>query len=159
MSSIIFTEKVLAVPAENIIFRGVSRKHDDDLANYLREKLTDVPGLTLRGIEEQSGGEITHSYLSKLLSGAASNPSRDKLRAIARGLGVSEDEVFAAARGKSLSAPEVFDSEIFVMFKGFEELSDEDKAELLGTIRMLAAEVQRRRPKKPPQNGKGKKKK
>jgi transcriptional regulator with XRE-family HTH domain len=96
--------------------------------------------------------------LSKLLSGAAGNPSRDKLRAIARGLGVPEEEVFAAAQGRARSESEVFDSEIYVMFRGFDELSDEDKADLLGTIRMLAAEVQRRRPRKAAQNGKGSKK-
>lgn len=156
MSSNIFTTKVLAVTAENITLRGVSRKHDEDLADYLRQKLND--GATLRGIEERSEGGITHSYLSKLLSGAASNPSRDKLKAIARGLGVPEEEVFAAAQGRARSESEVFDSEIYVMFRGFDELSDEDKADLLGTIRMLAAEVQRRRPRKLAANGKGSKK-
>lgn len=72
---------------------------------------------------------------------------------------MSEEEIFAVARGKSLSEPEAFDSEIFVLFKGFDELSDKDKAELLATVRMLSAEIQRRRPrdKKGP-SGKGKKK-
>lgn len=145
MSSIIFTEKVLTVPAENITLRGVSRKHDEDLADYIRGKLRE--GLTLRGIEERSGGEITHSYLSKILSGAASNPSTDKLRAIAKGLGVTPEEIFSVAAGKPLSNGKAFDSEIAVLFKGFAELSDKDKAELLGTVKMLASEIQKRRPR------------
>ncbi len=66
---------------------------------------------------------------------------------------MSEDEIFAVARGKSLNGAEVFDSEIAVLFNGFDELSDEDKLELLATVKMLANEVQRRRPR----NGKPKK--
>jgi transcriptional regulator with XRE-family HTH domain len=143
MSSKIFTRKVLAVTAENITLRGVSRKHDEELADYLRQKLNE--GATLRGIEERSEGGITHSYLSKLLSGAASNPSRDKLKAIALGLGVPEDEVFAAAQGRTRSDSEVFNSEIYLMLKGYDELLDTDKTELLPTVRMLSAEIRRRR--------------
>lgn len=131
------------VAAENITLRGVSRKHDEELADYLRQKLNE--GATLRGIEEHSEGSITHSYLSKLLSGAASNPSRDKLKAIALGLGVPEDEVFAAAQGRMRSESEVFNSEIYLMLKGYDELLDTDKAELLPTVRMLSAEIRRRR--------------
>lgn len=147
MSSKIFTATVLAVAAENITLRGVSRKHDEELADYLRQKLNE--GATLRGIEERSEGSITHSYLSKLLSGAASNPSRDKLKAIALGLGVPEDEVFAAAQGRTRSESEVFDSEIYLMLKGYDELSDKDKSELLPTVRMLSAEIRRRKLKSP----------
>lgn len=147
MSSKIFTTKVLVVTAENITLRGVSRKHDEELADYLRQKLNE--GATLRGIEDRSEGGITHSYLSKLLSGAASNPSRDKLKAIALGLGVSEDEVFAAAQGRTRSESEAFDSEIYLMLKGYDELSDKDKSELLPTVRMLSAEIRRRRIKAP----------
>jgi transcriptional regulator with XRE-family HTH domain len=147
MSSKIFTAKVLVVTAENITLRGVSRKHDEELADYLRQKLNE--GATLRGIEERSEGSITHSYLSKLLSGAASNPSRDKLKAIALGLGVPEDEVFAAAQGRTRSESEVFDSEIYLMLKGYSDLSDKDKSELLPTVKMLSAEIRRRRFKTP----------
>jgi transcriptional regulator with XRE-family HTH domain len=147
MSSKIFTAKVLVVTAENITLLGVSRKQDEELADYLRQKLNE--GATLRGVEERSQGGITHSYLSKLLSGAASNPSRDKLKAIALGLGVSEDEVFAAAQGRIRSESEVFDSEIYLMLKGYDELADKDKSELLPTVRMLSAEIRRRRLKTP----------
>lgn len=147
MSSKIFTGKVLAATAEDITLPGVSRKHDEELADYLRQKLND--GATLRGIEQRSDGGITHSYLSKLLSGAAGNPSRDKLKAIALGLGVPEDEVFAAAQGRARSDSEVFNSEIYLMLKGYDELTDTDKAELLPTVRMLSAEIRRRRLKSP----------
>ena len=117
-------------------------------------------GFSLLDVQRNSHNQIAGSYVSRIENGIADadGVTPKKLQALASGLQVPEEEVFAIARGKSLSEPEVFDSEIYVMFRGFDELSDEDKAELLGTIRMLAAEVQRRRPRKPAANGKGSKK-
>lgn len=120
----------------------------EDLADFVR-RARNEKGLSLRDVENKSGGAISKGYVGQIENRSVLGQSvtPQKLRALARGLGVSEDEVFAKARGKSLSAPEAFDSEVYVMFRGFDELSDEDKADLLGTVRMLAAEVQRRRPK------------
>jgi transcriptional regulator with XRE-family HTH domain len=163
VSSKIFTKDVRLGNVEYINLFGVRAKQGENLADYLRQKLKENPSLRLRGIAERSGGGVTHSYLSKLMSGAASNPSVEKLEAISEGLGVPYKEVLAATEGKSLTDAESFDSEIYVAFMGFEELSDEDKAEMLATVRMLGSEIQRRRPKKPkkpPDNkGKGKGKK
>jgi transcriptional regulator with XRE-family HTH domain len=130
----------------------------EDLADYLR-RVRNEKGMSQRDVEIKSGNRISKGYIGQIenreVLGHSVTPQ--KLQALAVGLGVSEDEVFAVARGKSLAIPEVFDSEIYVMFRGFDELSDEDKADLLGTIRMLAAEVQRRRPRKTAENGKGSK--
>lgn len=134
-------------------------RQTEDLADYLR-RVRNEKGLSQRDVEIKSGNRISKGYIGQIenreVLGHSVTPQ--KLQALAIGLGVSEDEIFAVARGKSLAAPEAFDSEIYVMFRGFDELSDEDKADLLGTIRMLAAEVQRRRPRKPPANGKSSKK-
>lgn len=131
----------------------------EDLADYLR-RVRNEKGVSQRDVEVKSGNRISKGYIGQIenreVLGHSVTPQ--KLQALAVGLGVSEDEIFAVARGKPLSQPEVFDSEIYVMFRGFDELSDEDKADLLGTIRMLAAEVQRRRPRKAAQSGKGSKK-
>jgi hypothetical protein len=69
-------------------------------------------------------------------------------------LGISEEIIFAAARGKSLGDSESFDSEIAVLFSGYESLSEKDKAELLSSVRLVAAEIQRRRPAPAPPAGK-----
>lgn len=155
MSSNIFTTIVRARTVENINLRGVSRKQPEDLADFLRQKMLNDPDLTLRKIAERSDGGVTHSYLSKILSGAASNPSISKLRAIAKGLGVTYEEVAAATGGKSLTVAESFDGEFAVLFKGFHDLSPEDQTEMMAMVRMLATEVERRRPRKPA-GGKGK---
>ena len=133
---------------------AVSTEHET-FADYVR-RVANEKGLTYREIARRGG--ISSPSISDIVSGKTIQVKASTIAALAKGLGVSEEEVFAAYNGKSLGVPEVFDSEIYVMFRGFDELSDEDKAELLGTIRMLAAEVQRRRPRKSAQNGKGSKK-
>ncbi|MCA1567267.1 MAG: helix-turn-helix domain-containing protein [Acidobacteria bacterium] len=125
----------------------------ESLADYVRRLRVKEKKLSLTDVERNSGGGIDASYVNRIENGIVTNVTPEKLSALAKGLQVSEDEIFAVARGKSLNGAEVFDSEIAVLFNGFDELSDEDKLELLATVKMLANEVQRRRPR----NGKPKK--
>lgn len=161
LSSNIFTNNVRAGTDENITLCGVHRKRAEGLADYLRGKLKDEPSLTLRKIAERSGGGVTHSYLSKIISGAASNPSVDKLKAIADGLGVSFNEVSAAAGGELLEEPSDIMEEVGVLFYGWDEASDEAKANTRAAIRMIAEsfQSQRQRNPKPPEKAKVKGKK
>ena len=66
--------------------------------------------LTLRDIEENSGGEISNSYISKILNNNVKNPSADKIVALAKGLQVDSHEVFTAITGEEQSglSPMVF---------------------------------------------------
>ena len=144
---------------ENVLYskHSVVPSERESLAEFVRRVRAERK-LSLNDVRVQSGLQIATSYLNRIENGEVTNVSLEKLKALARGLGVAEDEVVAIARGKSPNVPEVFDSEIYIMFKGFEKLSDEDKAELLGTIRMLAAEVQRRLPKATSKQSGGKRK-
>jgi transcriptional regulator with XRE-family HTH domain len=75
-------------------------------------------GLTLRDIELRSGGKITDGYVSGIITGIAKNPSVEKVKALAQGLGVSTDEVFHVACGlQDARAPrrQEMDSSQFVM--------------------------------------------
>lgn len=126
---------------------GVTRERES-LADYIR-RVRQEKGLSLNQVRVHSGYKIANSYISRIENGEVTNVGLEKLRLLAKGLGVVEDEIFAVARGISLSTREVFDSEIYLMLKGYDELSDMDKAELLPTVRMLAAEIRRRKPKSP----------
>ena len=55
--------------------------------------------LTHQEVRKLASGKITDGYVRGLMTGKARNPSVDKLKALARGLGVSEDEIFRVARG------------------------------------------------------------
>jgi transcriptional regulator with XRE-family HTH domain len=162
MSTIISTVSANMLPAKYISLFGMptERTQKEDLADFVM-RVRNEKGISQRGVEINSGGTISKGYVGQIENRTVLGDSvtPQKLRALAKGLQASEDEVFAVARGKSLSEAEIFDSEIGVLFKGFDELSDKDKAEMLATVRMLGSEIQRRRPKKPPDKDKGKGKK
>jgi len=57
--------------------------------------------LSRRDVKLRSGGEITDSYVSGIISGSAKNLSVEKLKALARGLRVREMELIRVAFGLS----------------------------------------------------------
>ncbi|MCI0488532.1 MAG: helix-turn-helix domain-containing protein [Blastocatellia bacterium] len=74
----------------------MSKTGDGELSRYIRRVMKEKH-LKQREIERRSGGKITDGYVADLLRGRASNPSIDKLSALACGLGVDPYEVFAVA--------------------------------------------------------------
>ena len=134
------------------------RGEQEDLSDLTR-RVSNEKGLSYRQIAARSGGTISHVTVSDIINRVRTNFETETLVGLATGLGVPPEQVFAAYSGRPLTPAEVFDSEIHVAFKGYEELSDEDKASLSAIIQMLGSEIQRRRPKRPPNKGKGKGKK
>ncbi|MDQ3652676.1 MAG: helix-turn-helix domain-containing protein [Acidobacteriota bacterium] len=133
--------------AASVKVLGVSTASTESLADFVR-RVRNARGYSQPDVEKNSGFTITDGYISQIENGYIRNVSPEKLRALAKGLGVSEEAIFAVARGKSLTEAEVFDSEIAVLFAGYNELSDEDKRELLPSIKLIASEVRRRQPQK-----------
>jgi transcriptional regulator with XRE-family HTH domain len=71
---------------------------DTPLADFVRETMR-RKHLTIRDVEQRSGGQITHSYVNKIKNGYGTNPSPAMIKALARGLGESEETLFAVVRG------------------------------------------------------------
>lgn len=57
-------------------------------------------GLSRKRVEVMSGGAIKASYVGSIVRGEAKNPSVDKMKALARGIGVDEEVLFRIARGE-----------------------------------------------------------
>ena len=76
----------------------MAKNGTDGLANYIARVLKEKR-LSLRDVQAMSDSKITDAYVGSILRGRASNPSVEKLQALARGLGVDEDEIFRVARG------------------------------------------------------------
>jgi transcriptional regulator with XRE-family HTH domain len=70
------------------------------LSRYV-ERVMQEKHLSRRDVKLRSGGEITDSYVSGIISGNATNLSVDKLKALARGLRVREIELIRVAFGLS----------------------------------------------------------
>jgi len=78
----------------------MSQNDKETLAQYVARIIKDRD-LTHDHVKQLSGGRITDGYVRDIMKGKSTNPSVDKLRALALGLGVSEEEIFRVARGLS----------------------------------------------------------
>jgi len=78
----------------------MSRTRKQVLSRYV-ERVMKEKHLSRRDVKLRSGGEITDSYVSAIISGIATNLSVDKLKALARGLRVREIELIRVAFGLS----------------------------------------------------------
>jgi transcriptional regulator with XRE-family HTH domain len=73
----------------------------ETLSQYVKRTL-EQKQLTMRDVEVRSQGGIADAYVANILKGLSRNPSVDKLKALAVGLGEPEDDVFKVARGLPL---------------------------------------------------------
>ncbi len=72
------------------------KSHKDSLSRYVKRIMEDKH-LSQRDVRLMSEGKITESYISGIINGTATNLTIDKLKALARGLGVPDQEVVRAA--------------------------------------------------------------
>jgi transcriptional regulator with XRE-family HTH domain len=72
----------------------------ESLSHYV-QRIMKEKNLSRSDVKLRSGGEITDSYVSAITTGAATNPSVEKLKALALGLRVSERELIDVAFGYS----------------------------------------------------------
>ena len=71
---------------------------EEDLSRYVRRILAEKR-LSFRDVQRASGGGITQGYVGAIVNGRYVNPSVEKLKALAEGLGENEETVFRVARG------------------------------------------------------------
>ncbi len=88
----------------------MSKPRKEGLSRYV-ERVMREKHLSRRDVKLKSGGEITDSYVSGIISGSANNLSIEKLKALARGLRVREIELIRVAFGLSdePQAPRIID--------------------------------------------------
>lgn len=68
------------------------------LKTYVR-RIMKQKGLSLRDIEVKSEAKITDGYVADILRGTAANPSAEKIKALAVGLGVDAHALFDVVCG------------------------------------------------------------
>jgi transcriptional regulator with XRE-family HTH domain len=83
----------------------------ESLADFVR-RVRSEKGFSLSDVRRNSGLQIANSYVSRIENGEVTNVTPEKLKALAKGLKVSEDEIFAIARGKPLNGAEAVDAEM-----------------------------------------------
>ena len=86
------------------------------MSRYVRRVMQEKQ-LKVRDVELRSGGQISNGYVSGIMSGSVTNLSVDKIKALARGLGVELREVFdvicgpraRGAEGPRLDPPQLLE--------------------------------------------------
>jgi transcriptional regulator with XRE-family HTH domain len=120
----------------------MSKTGKQGLSHYV-DRVMKEKHLSRRDVKLRSGGEITDSYVSGIISGTAKNLSIEKLKALARGLRVREMELIRVAFGLSDEreahpAPDQSHHLVLVDLKGKTILSN-DIAEIVQEVVGLPA--------------------
>lgn len=140
----------------------MAKKGAGDLARYIARILKEKR-LSLHDVQVMSGWTITDAYVGSIIRGRASNPSVEKLQALALGLGVDEDEIFRVARGMAgtsgrdrnadpwhsmrilrLMEQVVSQPDLKEILEEVVELSEEDRAVVLRTAKSFSKSPQTR---------------
>ena len=115
-------------------------KRPESLGDYVRRVIftKELSGAEVSRRSRRGGRKgISREYISQIQNGQSFNPSKDKLAALAVGLGVSVDELLYIA----LQTPPPTQNRFKLLSTRFEELSDEKKAVVEPLIQMVEREV------------------
>lgn len=121
--------------------------------NMPRQSLADFVSRTMAEnrisgyeVERRTNSEITQSYVNRIKNGEVLTPSAPKLKALAKGLGVSEDELFAVVRGLPVEASS-FEKALQIAFHDAENWTKAEREEAINFVRTFAEGVRSRRSK------------
>ncbi len=117
-----------------------------NLSEYVRQVMSEE-NISQRHLVERAqrcGFKITQSYISQIISGAATNVTVEKLQALAAALNRSEEELFDKARGGKTDPRVLSDAAITSLLVKFSQLSEEDKKEVNILMRALDREIEDR---------------
>lgn len=116
----------------------------ESLGRYVRRILKEK-GLSYSEVQQRSQGMISDSYIGNIVTGTVGSVTVAKLKALARGLDVSEDEVFAVARGSSPADLRDFQKSRFAaLFDKYKKLPGDDQKEMLVLLEAIEHEIDRR---------------
>lgn len=113
----------------------------ETLSDFVR-RVASEKDLTYREVARRSG--LSSPSISDIISGKTRNIKSSTIPALAKGLGVTEEEILAVIGGKPLDYKDPLD-EVKVLFNGWAEASDEDRAATMELIRMIAEGFQKKR--------------
>ena len=114
----------------------------EGLGTYVRRVLREKK-LTLSDVERRAGSNISDSYVHGISTGRVKNLSLDKLKALARGLGVAESQLFAACGVSLPDLEEFIGSDFACLFYKYRELSADERRRLSAFLAILDREIDR----------------
>ncbi len=121
-----------------------SFRKSENLPQYVARVLKEKQ-LTLQEVAQRSRQKISKAYLCNLLHNHSSNPSVEKIKALASGLGIQPQEIFAVLEIQSIDANRSFHGSIFAaLYYKYKRLSDDSKKELALLLSIVDREIDKR---------------
>jgi transcriptional regulator with XRE-family HTH domain len=117
--------------------------NSESLSDFVRRVMHEN-GLTYRQVEARSKGRITGGYVNDIVQKKTTNPSIEKLQALARGLDRPEDEVISVARGnKKQSEDKDFQESLYYMLYEKSKTASPEKRKLINSVlKMINRELE-----------------
>lgn len=112
---------------------AVDSRQPEKLPDFIR-RIRAEKGLSTADVEKKSGFTVTDGYVSHIENGRVRNVSPEKLRALSKGLDISEDEIFAVARGAKTVGDMPLDE--VRMLQLYRELPPERKEDVLAHLEL-----------------------
>ncbi len=119
----------------------------ETLSEYL-DRVMKQKRLKPRDIEERAG--ISNSYISKLLSGEKSNVGAPTIVALAQALEVSPFELFSVVAGVEYEEQTIDPLVVIEALEIFMNLPRNDQRSILQTMKALAQDRKKKKPKEKP---------
>lgn len=127
----------MSIPLRNDLSLNVNVTHgkcfvvgkeqkQESLAEYV-QRVRNEKNLSLMDVSRRSGGLIANAHISRIENGWVKSVGVEKLKALAKGLGVPEEEVFAAARGARLSEGEEVDADMALFASRVKKLTPQQR--------------------------------
>lgn len=126
----------------------MANRSPEPLGDFI-SRIRNAKGLSCTDVSQQSarfGEPISASYVNRIENKRIKDPSPDRLRALAHGLGIPAEDVLARAAGLVASGDQ---SEELRLVTRFRELSPDRRVDVLNIVDMFHSEQSSRRTPRP----------
>jgi transcriptional regulator with XRE-family HTH domain len=124
----------------------MANRSPEPLGDFV-SRIRNEKGLSCADVSKQSarfGKPITASYVNRIENNRIKNPSPDRLRALAHGLGIPAADVLARAAGLVAPGGQAEEHHLVTRFR---ELSPDRRVVVLNIVDMFHSEASRRTPR------------
>lgn len=116
------------------------KAHKESLADFIR-RIRAEKNLSLSDVVTRSGNLISNGYISQIENHYVKSVTASKLKALAKGLGISYEEISAIAGGQALKASGLENANLRAFLEDVEKLSAANKGFFMQAVILLHKEV------------------
>ncbi len=149
MSTVKLNQSVDILSVRYIKLSRVAEEEKEDLADFVR-RIREGKGLSVNQVALKSGGGISKAYVSQIENRYVQSVTAGRLRALARGLGISYEEISAiAGGGNPLTDEDFIQSQFGSTYQDYIDaeskgsLTDDQKITVREVLKMLSGMLRR----------------